>query len=59
MNELEKQEAEFHKKEEELKKKEKQTPWNIDTICHDGKSKTVCCAFSSNIATVCALLHVK
>ncbi|KAL3881091.1 hypothetical protein ACJMK2_027555 [Sinanodonta woodiana] len=41
VSELEKQEAEFRKKEEELKKKEKLTPWNIDTICHEGKSKTI------------------
>lgn len=27
--------------EEELKKKEKKTPWNVDTICKDGISKTV------------------
>lgn len=35
------QEQEFTKKEEEIRKKERLTPWNIDTICHDGKSKTV------------------
>lgn len=38
---LEKQEVEYAKKEEELRKKEKSAPWNIDTICHDGKSKTL------------------
>lgn len=27
--------------EEELRKKEKKTPWNADTICKDGVSKTV------------------
>lgn len=41
LKDLEKQEEEYQKKEEELKKKEKLTPWNIDTICHEGKSKTV------------------
>jgi cell division cycle protein 37 len=41
VSELEKQTEVFQKKEEELKKKEKTTPLNIDTICHDGKSKTV------------------
>lgn len=41
MKELEKQEAEWRAKEEELKKKELLTPLNIDTICHDGKSKTI------------------
>lgn len=41
LQDLEKQEEDFRKKEEELKKKEKLTPWNIDTICHDGKSKTI------------------
>lgn len=40
-SELEKQEEEFKKKEEELKKEERLTPWNIDTICHEGKSKTL------------------
>ncbi|CAD5117945.1 DgyrCDS6687 [Dimorphilus gyrociliatus] len=39
--ELLKQDQEFAKKEEELKKKERLTPWNVDTICHDGKSKTI------------------
>ena len=40
-SELKKQEAEFRKKEEEFKKKERLQPWNIDTLCHDGKDKTV------------------
>lgn len=40
-SELEKQEQEFKKKEEELKKEERLTPWNVDTICHEGKSKTL------------------
>ncbi|XP_033741431.1 hsp90 co-chaperone Cdc37-like [Pecten maximus] len=41
LKDLEEQEKKFKEKEEELKKKEKLTPLNIDTICHDGKSKTV------------------
>ncbi|XP_067950733.1 hsp90 co-chaperone Cdc37-like [Watersipora subatra] len=41
LSELEKQEEAFKKKEEELLKKEKLTPWNVDTICHEGKSKTI------------------
>ncbi|XP_048767077.1 hsp90 co-chaperone Cdc37-like isoform X2 [Ostrea edulis] len=41
LSELEDQEKKWREKEEELKKKEKLTPLNIDTICHDGKSKTV------------------
>jgi len=41
LKELEKQEEEFKKKEEELRKKEKATPWNIDSLCTDGKSKTL------------------
>lgn len=41
LSELEKQEEEWRKKEEELKSKEKLTPWNIDTICHEGKSKSI------------------
>ncbi|KAF6034503.1 CDC37 [Bugula neritina] len=41
LKELEKQEEEFRKKEEELKKKDRLTPWNIDTLCQDGKSKTL------------------
>lgn len=27
--------------EDELKKKEKKTPWNVDTICKEGMSKTI------------------
>lgn len=27
--------------EEELRKKEKKTPWNVDTICKEGMSKTI------------------
>uniref|UniRef100_A0A0B6Y952 Hsp90 chaperone protein kinase-targeting subunit n=1 Tax=Arion vulgaris TaxID=1028688 RepID=A0A0B6Y952_9EUPU len=41
ISELEKQEADFRKKEDELKKEEKLTPLNIDTICKEGKSKTL------------------
>ncbi|KAL5009464.1 hypothetical protein ScPMuIL_011769 [Solemya velum] len=41
LSELEKQESDYKMKEEELKKKEKLTPWNIDTICHEGKSRTL------------------
>lgn len=41
MEELQKQEDEFKRKEEELIKKEKLTPLNIDTICKEGKSKTI------------------
>jgi len=38
--ELKKQEDEFKKKEEALKLKDQETPWNVDTICKDGFSKT-------------------
>ncbi|ESN99042.1 hypothetical protein HELRODRAFT_188986, partial [Helobdella robusta] len=41
LSELEKQEAEWKAKEEDLMKKEKLTPLNIDTICKEGKSKTI------------------
>jgi len=41
LSELEKQEEEYKKKEEELLKEEKNTPLNIDTICKDGKAKTL------------------
>ena len=41
LSELEKQEAEYKAKEEDLKRKERMTPLNIDTICKDGKSKTI------------------
>uniref|UniRef100_H2YUR8 Hsp90 chaperone protein kinase-targeting subunit n=1 Tax=Ciona savignyi TaxID=51511 RepID=H2YUR8_CIOSA len=37
---LAKQEEEFRRKEQELTKKEKEQPWNIDTICKDGFSKS-------------------
>ncbi|XP_026691243.2 hsp90 co-chaperone Cdc37 [Ciona intestinalis] len=39
--ELKKQEEEFQKKERELLKKEKEQPWNVDTICKEGFSKSV------------------
>lgn len=41
MEELQRQETEWKQKEEELRKKEKLTPLNIDTICHEGQSKTI------------------
>lgn len=41
LSELEKQEAEFRAKEEELKRKERLTPLNVDTICKEGKTKTI------------------
>ena len=41
LSELEKQEAAFRAKEEELKRKERLTPLNVDTICKEGKSKTI------------------
>ena len=41
LSELEKQEAEYKAKEEDLRRKERMTPLNIDTICKDGKSKTI------------------
>lgn len=40
-SDLKKQEEEWLAKEEELRKKEKLTPLNVDTICKDGKSKTI------------------
>ncbi|CAH1799516.1 unnamed protein product [Owenia fusiformis] len=39
--ELEKHEKEWKEKEEELKKKERLAPQNIDTLCKEGKSKTI------------------
>ncbi|KAJ8315268.1 hypothetical protein KUTeg_007418 [Tegillarca granosa] len=41
LTEMENQEKEWKKKEEELKKKERLTPWNVDTLCKEGKSKTI------------------
>ncbi|ELT99118.1 hypothetical protein CAPTEDRAFT_183144 [Capitella teleta] len=38
---LSKEELEWRKKEEELLQKEKLQPWNVDTICKEGKSKTI------------------
>ena len=37
---LEKQFSDWKSKEEELEKQEKLAPWNVDTICKDGFSKT-------------------
>lgn len=37
---LEKQEDDWRKKEAELEKKEKLSAWNVDTIAHDGFSKS-------------------
>ncbi|KAL5257142.1 hypothetical protein ACHWQZ_G012170 [Mnemiopsis leidyi] len=37
---LEKQFSEWKNKEAELEKQEKLAPWNVDTICRDGFSKT-------------------
>lgn len=39
--ELLKQEEDFRKKEADLQKKDKLTPWNVDTICTDGFSKSI------------------
>lgn len=39
--ELKRQEEEYKKKEEALAKKERLTPWNVDTLSHDGFEKTV------------------
>lgn len=39
--ELEKQEQDFRKKEDDLVQKDKATPWNIDTICKEGFSKSI------------------
>lgn len=41
MERLEVEEQDWQKKEKELQKKERLRPWNIDTICHEGKTKTV------------------
>lgn len=41
LTDLEGEEAKLKKQEEELKKKEKLMPWNVDTISHDGFTKTV------------------
>jgi len=46
--ELEKQETEWRRKEEEFVKKEKLTPLNIDTLCKDGKSKTIINKYSDS-----------
>jgi len=39
--ELKRQEEEFKKKENELLEKDKATPWNVDTICKEGFSKSI------------------
>jgi len=39
--ELKKQEEEFRRKESELLQKDKETPWNVDTICKEGFSKSI------------------
>lgn len=39
--ELRKQEEDFKKKEKELLEKDKATPWNVDTICKEGFSKSL------------------
>ncbi|CAL8085688.1 unnamed protein product [Calicophoron daubneyi] len=41
MKKLEAEDKSWHVKEAELQKKERLRPWNIDTICKEGKSKTV------------------
>lgn len=41
MSQLQQQDEEFRRKEEELNREERLTPWNVDTICHEGKSKTL------------------
>ncbi|VEL13284.1 unnamed protein product [Protopolystoma xenopodis] len=40
MEKMEEENELWKVKQEEWKKKEKLRPWNIDTICHEGKSKT-------------------
>ena len=42
METLQEQEEEWKNIEGELMHKEKMKPWNIDTICKEGKSNTVC-----------------
>ncbi|KAA0187098.1 Cell division cycle protein 37, partial [Fasciolopsis buskii] len=41
MKALETEDKEWREREAQIKKKEKLRPWNIDTICHEGKSKTI------------------
>jgi len=36
-----KQEEDYRKKEEKLQHKDKLTPWNVDTICKEGFSKSL------------------
>ncbi|XP_022105979.1 hsp90 co-chaperone Cdc37-like [Acanthaster planci] len=40
LHDLEEQTKKWREKEEELAKKEKLTPWNVDTLSHDGFSST-------------------
>ncbi|XP_038049003.1 hsp90 co-chaperone Cdc37-like [Patiria miniata] len=40
LQDLEEQNRKWREKEEELAKKEKLTPWNVDTLSHDGFSST-------------------
>ncbi|XP_035229830.1 hsp90 co-chaperone Cdc37-like isoform X2 [Stegodyphus dumicola] len=41
LNKLEEEAKRLHKQREELQKKEKLMPWNVDTISHEGFTKTV------------------
>lgn len=41
LKELEIESDRIKAEEEELRKKEKKTPWNVDTICKEGMSKTI------------------
>jgi len=41
MDELEEADKKIQARQEEIKKKERMTPWNVDTICKEGKSKTL------------------
>ncbi|XP_069623190.1 hsp90 co-chaperone Cdc37 [Ranitomeya imitator] len=41
VDQLKKEEKNWRKKEDELKKKEKTMPWNVDTLCKEGFSKSV------------------
>ena len=41
MKDLQQQEQHFQEKEQELLKKERLTPWNVDTLSHDGFTKTI------------------
>ncbi|KAM4675706.1 hsp90 co-chaperone Cdc37 isoform 1-T2 [Discoglossus pictus] len=41
IEQLKKEEKSWAKKEDELRKKEKNMPWNVDTLCKEGFSKSV------------------